>query len=410
LIPELDQPDLSLFILRNADGNESGNAQFIITSPHLPPVSAILPHGPGVHEWLDSQYAKLMQLKAGRGAELATGLQTNAPQRELGRALMRGFGRELYLKFAPQIFKETFWKLSSKLGPRFKSIQIYSDDPAIPWELMRPVSPDGRLELEYLGVEFNMGRWHISQSTSQVERSPQMLSLNRLVVIAPSYRGGHALPGQQKELRALRRFRGYERLSGRLSSIQKLFSDVPEGIIHFAGHGARGRKNFEYSIKLEDADLDLMMWRGMVNGWDKSHPLLFFNACEVGQSVRITNFVEGWAPAVLDAGGSGYIGALWPVADSGAAEFSTYFYSTLNKSLKGGPTSVSSVLKETRRKFLENGDFTFLAYVFYGDANLSLFSEPRVKARRYRAPSGNGKYSPRQRRRAISATKTRRGR
>lgn len=402
----LDAPDLSLYILHNVDGNEPGKANFIVASPHLPPVSATLPHGPEVSAWLDSQYAKLSQLRGGRGAELATGPETDASRRELGRALMRGFGRELYLKFAPAIFKEAFWKLSDKLGPRFRSIQIYSDDPAMPWELMRPVSPDGGREREFLGVEFRVGRWHISQSTSQVERPPQVLSLDRLVVIAPSYKGARTLPGQQKELRALRRFRGYERLSGRLSSIRKLFSDVPQGIIHFAGHGAAGRKDFSYSIRLEDADLDLMMWRGMVSGWENNHPLLFFNACEVGQAARLTNFVEGWAPAVLDAGGSGYIGALWPVGDSGAAEFSTYFYGSLNKSLKDGPTSVSNVLRETRRKFLENGDFTFLAYVFYGDTNLYLFSEPRV-TRRPRAPSGNRKYSPPRRRRAAGTAQAR---
>jgi CHAT domain-containing protein len=82
--------------------------------------------------------------------------------------------------------------------------------------------------------------------------------------------------------------------------------------------------------------------------------------------------VDGWAPAAVEAGASGYIGALWPLNDEGAARFGVEFYRTLMSQLEDGPIFVADVLRLTRRKFFENNDPTFLGYVFYGDPNLRL--------------------------------------
>lgn len=102
------------------------------------------------------------------------------------------------------------------------------------------------------------------------------------------------------------------------------------------------------------------------------HPLIFFNACEVGQSYQIANFVEGWAPALLESGASGYIGGLWPIGDKGAAEFAINFYTNLEKGLQQGPVKIAEALRKTRRLFCETGDPTFLSYTYFGNPNLQL--------------------------------------
>lgn len=181
-----------------------------------------------------------------------------------------------------------------------------------------------------------------------------------------------ALPSQQKEIAALQSINGFRQVSGKFDPLQELFGNFPSGIIHFAGHG-EVQQSFEnipeYVILLEDAKLDLLTWRGIASGSPRNNPFFFFNACDVGQSHNVANFVDGWAPAVLETGASGYIGGLWPLGDASAADFAVRFYEILDDKLKDGPVNVADLLRETRKNFTENGDPTFLAYIYYGDPN-----------------------------------------
>jgi CHAT domain-containing protein len=83
--------------------------------------------------------------------------------------------------------------------------------------------------------------------------------------------------------------------------------------------------------------------------------------------------VDGWAPTVLDSGGSGFIGGLWPLSDQGAAAFAAHFYAELNQAIHaGGSPLVSKLLQDSRQGFFESGDPTYLGYVYYGDVNLAI--------------------------------------
>jgi CHAT domain-containing protein len=84
------------------------------------------------------------------------------------------------------------------------------------------------------------------------------------------------------------------------------------------------------------------------------------------------NTVEGWAPAVLNTGGAGYIGALWPIGDNSAKDFSIQFYQDIQQHLASNQANIAETLTTTKRKFFnaQNNDLTSLAYVYYGDPNL----------------------------------------
>jgi len=327
----------------------------------------------GLSDWLMTRYSDL----SNKSAQLAQfGSADDATARiklaEETKAFVRVFSGDLYEKFCPPLVKDAFWVLSKRIGANFKTIQIYSDDFEFPWELMRPINIDGK-ERGLLGTEFAIGRWHITSASSGLEVPPKDLSINKLVVIAPHY----AAPtqGLPTEIETLKSMSGYEPVAGKFDDVKKLFQDFPLAIIYFAGHGsilATQGNLYRYSIQLEDRPLDVMTWRGMITSQAKNHPLLFFNACSVGQTQNIANFVDGWAPAVLDAGASGYVGALWPVSQHGAGSFGTTFYREFDRRLKLGRASVAETLMQTRTKFFENGDPTFLAYVYFGDADLGL--------------------------------------
>jgi CHAT domain-containing protein len=240
---------------------------------------------------------------------------------------------------------------------------------------MKPLGPDSFEERNFLGLEFKIGRWHISQSSLQSERPPQRVRFQELVAIAPQYQGKQTLSAQAQELKVLEAIDGYRRVSGRLDGIKALFGKFPRGIIHFAGHGiirCSEQGVTDYLILLEDAELDVLAWKGLIHGKREQSPFFFFNACDAGKAEQIANFVDGWAPAVLEAGACGYVGALWPLNDKGAAEFATHFYHAMTEKPETNPADVAEILRETRSLFLENGDPTFLAYIFYGDPYLKL--------------------------------------
>jgi CHAT domain-containing protein len=164
-------------------------------------------------------------------------------------------------------------------------------------------------------------------------------------------------------------------VSGQFAAVQQLILQPPAGAIHFSGHGylpdqAAGAP--DYAIELEDRRLDVTTWRGLAGGAVRPpYPFYFFNACDVGESRAIANFVEGWGPAALDSGAAGYVGGLWPLLDQAAADFAVRFYGYVDRQLQAdGRVSVAAALANTRRGFYETGDPTFLAYAFYGDANL----------------------------------------
>ena len=239
---------------------------------------------------------------------------------------------------------------------------------------MRP-SRGGGDPLEFLGVGFRMARWHVSDSGDQLSRPPQALVMRNLLAVMPEYTGAARLPAQEDEMAALEAIAGFRRLPGDYDTFAGLVADLPDGLIHFSGHGrvqsASGGAD-EYAILLSDGSLDLTTWRGLAAHRSSGRALFFFNACDVGRASRVAGFVDGWAPAVLESGASGYIGGLWPLSDSGAYDFAATFYATLEGELRRNPAYLADMLRSARARFYQTGDPTYLAYGFYGDVNLRL--------------------------------------
>ncbi len=156
-------------------------------------------------------------------------------------------------------------------------------------------------------------------------------------------------------------------------SLQLLMGSHIDGFVHFAGHGdyAPTEKKIPlYSIMLSDGVLDPMTWRQMAQNAAFGNPFIFFNACETGGSRSYGGFVQGWGPVILSTGAGGFLGAMWPLLDNAASDFAEGFYDELNRSKDEGGVFAADVLRDLRRRFYTTGDPTYLAYAFYGDANL----------------------------------------
>jgi hypothetical protein len=327
-----------------------------VLSPYLGSETGVIPESTGFADWL----AQHSPGNAGRGSQMMEPIKR--------RESAEGFGNDLYDNYAPSLFKKAFWMLVDARGEKFRTIQIYTDKMEIPWELMRPVRENKKDRLPFLGLSYSVARWHMTDGLR--ERPPFTQTMRKMFVIAPHYTGARALDAEATETQALAQMAGYSAVNGNMNGLRTLFQNSPQGIVHFAGHGELNAKS-DYEILLEDGELDTTAWKGMAQDDPSSHTFYFFNACDVGQARRSGNFVDGWGPAVLGKGASGYIGALYPVDDQIAAQFSIHFYKLLQQQMQVGPADVGEILERTRRDVYESTkNPTALAYVLYGDTNL----------------------------------------
>ncbi|MFC3322963.1 caspase family protein [Mesorhizobium cantuariense] len=377
-----DVPDLDVTILYD-DPSGLGPGQIIIHSPHLAgPVTDTFSTPPQMAAWLDSQYLRLLQL--GLSLRGAVSLQQPAAassdpdaQKRFVTLAAEGFGDALYRDYVPEAFKDVFWSLRDK--GELHSIQITSNSPTLPWELIRPQSADGATLDGFLGMSYRLARWAPRSTSSHVDNPLDRMAFTGVAAVAPSYVDKRSLPFQEVEIEALSKLTGYRRFDGDFVSFEKLVGEVSTGFIHFSGHGAvnqpsSGRPVF--AIDLVDQSLDPDTWRALVAAaHGKGNPFYFFNACDTGKSQMLGGFVQGWGPAVLAGGASGFIGGMWPLTDRAAAAFSSDFYGGISVRLKDGPVYLAEMLQVVRKRFYETGDPTYLAYTFYGNANLQVVTQ-----------------------------------
>jgi hypothetical protein len=362
-------PDMTILHLQdNRDGRSY--CRIVISTRWTKPDEAPCATSLELAPWIETRYREIA-LAVPRGVTL------ESPERDTTAAasiaLLKGFGRQLYAQFAPEPFQRQFWATLRNHAADFQTIQVFTNTPNFPWELLLPVSPDGEEFSGFLGTNFQIARWHLNATPTTRETPPARLRLERLTIIAPRYEGADYLPHQREEIESLQKVPGSVVRDGRFETVAGIMASSSNGIVHFAGHGeaATGASGVAtYAIKLEDRVLDLTTWRGLRTS-TVAHPLYFLNACQVGQSGRVAHFVDGWAPAILDSGASGFIGGIWPVSDAGASDLATRFYASLVNNLSAG-ARVTDLLRVVRRRFFETGDATYLSYVFYGDVYLRI--------------------------------------
>jgi hypothetical protein len=62
-----------------------------------------------------------------------------------------------------------------------------------------------------------------------------------------------------------------------------------------------------------------MQWRGLINTPPKKHSIYFLNACDVGQTEQVANFLLRLGTNGFGNGRQAFIGGMWPLSDKGAS-------------------------------------------------------------------------------------------
>jgi hypothetical protein len=310
----------------------------------------------------------------------------NCAESRNARAIVQGIGTHLYNDLAPSEFRDIYQLLTTN-HIRIHSITIDSDDPLLPWELMLPDPGTDN----FLGLTAAIVR---EPASNPQLAQPAEVDFSALAVVAPNYSGTLAL-NTAAEVKILKAdFPDMKETPGDVSSVETLVRNAPQGIIHFAGHGKRAPTATapatgaaapattsiadtlapQSAIALEDDDMLPDTFMAVRAEGTPAHPFYFFNACYDGQSDRELNYVTGWAPALMQSGASGYLGALFEVGDDSATQFSKYFYGGLKADLaSNGNWTVADLVTAARKStYMEANDPTALAYVLYAKPFMKL--------------------------------------
>ncbi len=296
---------------------------------------------------------------ARRQAEAQTAEETARAMKELS-----DIGYNLYDRlFSPEL-KEQYRRFRDTYGG--KSLLITTDEPWIPWEIIRPFATDAEGAVLYddppLCEMYRLSRWIAGRG------APDFVAIRHGVWIAPTD-NLQAAQDESDYFADLNRLRRAD-LQGPLESFNQVESRILDGqteLFHFACHGNFNTDNpGESRLKLSGDYLRPSQIVGKRRaGLEQSKPIVFINACHSSRAGAGLTGLDGWALQFIASGASAFIGSLWEVNDQLAARFSREFYD----GLLGQALPLGEALHQARLviKQLDPANPTWLAYVLYGD-------------------------------------------
>ncbi len=300
-------------------------------------------------------------------AEARTDDQRRAALQELD-----DIGINLYDQLFPAELKAEY-RTRLRTAYRGKGLLITSDDPWIPWEMVKPYEfdEDGneRFNDPPLCVTFQLARWLAGRG------APDVVRIRNGVWVVPAD-NLQAARQESEYFAALRRRVWSLNITGPLSTVMEVDTRFREGATehyHFACHG-----NFntddpnESKLKLADGFLRPSQIAGPKQaGLRRARPLVFLNACHSGRVGAGLTHLAGWAQKLIDSGVSAFIGSLWEINDRLAAQFAQEFYDRFfgTGAFAGRPQPLGQAFHEARMaiRAADPANPTWLAYVLYGD-------------------------------------------
>lgn len=355
--------DLELRVTHTA---ESNGLSFVLSSSLLELPLRSLPVGQIQLTGKDPQafFAERLQ----KLTELARGTPEADTSERMAQKVAR-LGEELFERLLPIELQKFYWERIAPLAGQgtIKTLLINSDEPWIPWELIKPYrwndADDSEQSGPFLVEQFTFSRW-------LARPLPAGVNVQQAALVMPDLDLRHVQEertffdtlAQEHQLQLL----------GPLKLHEEVLDQLRSGgfqLLHFATHGVFNAADAERSeLRLGDENLtpaDLV--GGDLRGLRKARPLVFLNACESGKEELTLVGAGGWAHKFFAEGrATAFVGTLWEVSDDLAADFSRFFYSglaegkTLGEALRGARLQIRE---------LAPSNPTWLAYALYGDPN-----------------------------------------
>ena len=363
----LPAADIELRITQDADGR---TLHFHLQSQKLPALdgrsagSIVFNDLSRPDLFFDRLAERLSALAARAGTEL-TGEEAARMEDEVA-----DLGVELYEQLFPAPLRQLYWEMKARRDAgEVRNLLIVSDEPWIPWELVKPYDVvDGNdVEDDHLAGAWCMSRWLAGAAV------PADLNIRAARLIAPML----SLDFVTSEMQyfgslAARKIETAPPISTRAQFLE-LAEQGGAQLLHFATHGNYNQAFVDESpIVLEgDPLFPSDLTRRRAKGLRSEKPLIFLNTCHGARVGYNLTGLGGWAQRLVDhLGVTAFVGALWEVHDELASKFAQSFYEELWTGKTLGEAFFSS---RQQIRAMQSANPTWLAYTLYGDPNSRVF-------------------------------------
>jgi CHAT domain len=281
-----------------------------------------------------------------------------SPDEQYGAEVrLNSIGKNLWQEIIPKELKDEYWKFCSHT----RSLLITSDEPWIPWEIIKPYN-DTKVE-PFWCQKFAMSRW-LSESANV-----EILQLGIALPVASSNTGSVHLKDEMDFLERLNELHKSMECRTPLHNYLDVLNWLENenfSIMHFACHGEFDETSPSKSPiiltdrSLEPSDINTKF------GERRQRPLIFINACHTGRTGSSLTWLGGWPVCLVNVAQVGaFIGTMWEVNDQLAVQFAKSFYIALLRYKLPIAEAFRYAREEIRKAKPYNS--TWLAYVLYAD-------------------------------------------
>jgi hypothetical protein len=290
---------------------------------------------------------------------------STSDDRTQAQRLLETKGTYLFSTLFPEPLQSVLWEIRD----RITRIRIDSEEPHIPWELIRLSGPgaDGSIVEGKFLCEYEVTRWIPGLGLHSD------LTMKDFGVVIPPDSG---LASAQEEKTFLTGLATPDRvITDVAAAVPAVLDALASGIHdvwHFSGHGAVKDDQDPNRAAIQLAEGQVLtpeQLSGRQENLGKAQPLVFINACQVGRAAMSLTGLGGWANRFLHAGAAGFVGAMWNVHDNPARDFAQAFYTGL---LDGN--TIGAATLRARQQIQQYQDATWLAYTVYGHPSAALAS------------------------------------
>ncbi len=256
---------------------------------------------------------------------------------------------------------------------RVQTLQITTDEPWIPWEMLRPydASDPARVIDEFLCQHFRLTRWLAGDGGGAGEITVRRLACVEAGTV-PNFGALLHAPEERQHLLDLAARHGVAvrcPVPPALAAVEALLDDGDFGLWHFVGHGSLDPAYpNEAPLALPDGWLQPRAIHGArQERVRRARPLVFLSACRAGGGGWALSGLGGWAAKWVGQARCGaFVAPQWAVDDALAAEFAGAFYDGIDAGQTIGEAAWSA-----RRHVhdLKPADPTWLAYSVYAHPN-----------------------------------------
>lgn len=296
---------------------------------------------------------------------------------------LRERGARIFKELIPANIRKVLWENRDRL----EAIQVFSDEPFIPWELAYLVEPGKSIALdsEFL-AEKGMVRGY-SDPDGITQMAPTRLRLRKGMAkyVIPTYpRGsGEELPGAQDEKKMLKSILDAGPIKPeKMDVVMAMMEPGNFDVLHFACHGVADPESIWNAGLLMQGRMvggeyrtdtllaDEVDGYANLRGDGAPGPLVVLNACQIGREGYNLTSTGGFARAFMKKGAGAFIGTHWSVEDLSAHDFSQ----TLYQQLLDGKDMMTAVTA-ARKAAKNNEEFSWLAYMVYADPYARMVQE-----------------------------------